>query len=132
MKQLSDIITETTAISEPTTTEKEIWSKQYKTNKDSIKLYDFILTELKNKNAQITYYVTLIILCDFYDTKFVMNNNPNSRNIGYNICKLANVKPTTKNIYFALNNIIGFRDKLESVLEKTYDTQNFFDDNKIN
>ena len=42
MKQLSDIITETTAISEPTTTEKEIWSKQYKTNKDSITIHSIL------------------------------------------------------------------------------------------
>lgn len=131
MKKLNDIVEESTIIKEPLNSEIEIWSKQGTTNKDSIKLYDFILTELKNKNPQITYYVTLIILCNWYDDKFVVNKNPNSRNIGYNICELADVNPSTKNIYFALNNIIGFRDKLEYILEKTFGTENFFDDINI-
>ena len=42
MKQLSDIITET-AISEPTTSEIEIWTKQYRTNTNSQKLYFLLL-----------------------------------------------------------------------------------------
>ena len=135
MKQLNDIVNnivnESFVTKEPTTSEIEIWTKQYRTNTNSQKLYNFVVSELKNKNAQITYYVTLLILCGWYDDKFVINKNPNSRNIGLQLCKLAGVKTTTKNIFFALNNIVGFRDKLEYILEKTYDTENFFDNANI-
>lgn len=131
MKQLNDIVTESIVTQEPTSSEIEMWTKQYKTNDDSQKIYNYIVTEIKNKNAKITYYVTLIILCNWYDDKFVINKNPNSRNIGLQLCKLAGVKTTTKNIFFALNNIIGFRDKLEYILEKTFDTENFFDNVNI-
>ena len=77
MKQLNDIVNnivnESFVTKEPTTSEIEIWTKQYRTNTNSQKLYNFVVSELKNKNAQITYYVTLLILCGWYDDKFVIN-----------------------------------------------------------